>query len=143
MNVDVSLREADNRERLVHAHTCTSAHAGTRVYTLRAPMLNYAACIFSGLFGGSQSLTGNPAVCAHAYAHTQANTPGDSSAEATQNARKFFNFTAGCACKNARRERRISLERGRFQTENRIMMGPQRDSWNFFATGDLVLSGHY
>lgn len=24
-------------------------------------MLNYAACIFSGLFGGSQSLAGNPA----------------------------------------------------------------------------------
>lgn len=23
-------------------------------------MLNYAACIFSGLFGGSQSLAGNP-----------------------------------------------------------------------------------
>jgi len=38
---------------------------------MRAPMLNYAACIFSGLFGGSQSLTGNPAVCTHAYSHTQ------------------------------------------------------------------------
>jgi len=33
-------------------------------------MLNYAACIFSGLFGGSQSLTGNPAVCAHAHTQT-------------------------------------------------------------------------
>lgn len=69
-------RGADNRERFVrvrtHIHTqtyvcCACVRARARTCT---PMLNYAACIFSGLFGGSQSLTGNPAAYAHRNAHT-------------------------------------------------------------------------
>lgn len=53
--------------RRARAQDAADAHA--RVY---APMLNYAACIFSGLFGGSQSLTGNPAACVlvHTHIHT-------------------------------------------------------------------------
>lgn len=39
-------------------HPCTYLSSHTHV---RRGVLNYAACIFSGLFGGSQSLAGNPA----------------------------------------------------------------------------------
>ena len=42
---------------VVHTHT----HARTHARTYVRGVLNYAACIFSGLFGGSQSLAGNPA----------------------------------------------------------------------------------
>jgi len=64
----------------------------------RASVLNYAACIFSGLFGGSQSLTGNPAARVHANTYAGARAR----AEASQGARKFFNFTAGCALERER-----------------------------------------
>ena len=36
-------------------------HARTHARTYVRGVLNYAACIFSGLFGGSHSLAGNPA----------------------------------------------------------------------------------
>lgn len=68
ITVNVSCAYAHiNTRTHTHTHTCVWC-ARVRARTC-ASMLNYAACIFSGLFGGSQSLTGNPAAYAHARTH--------------------------------------------------------------------------
>lgn len=51
-----SVRAACERAKRLRKCACAYLYAHART-----SVLNYAACIFSGLFGGSQSLAGNPA----------------------------------------------------------------------------------
>lgn len=111
-------RRADNRERFVRI----------RVRSTHASMLNYAACIFSGLFGGSQSLTGNPAACAHAHTLCTDAQTGWLVCRGLAERAKIFQFHSRLRPQESHRERRISLEWRRFQTENRIMMLAQRET---------------
>jgi len=102
-------------------------------------VLNYAACIFSGLFGGSQSLTGNPE--ARVHANTYAGARARAELAASQSARKFFNFTAGYALERAARRERGTWTIPNWEwnndgaAEGRGAMILSRDSF--------AVSGHY
>ncbi|KAG7189972.1 hypothetical protein KM043_006132 [Ampulex compressa] len=104
---------------VLSAHERSSVAARTRW-----SVLNYAACIFSGLFGGSQSLTGKPAVRVHRATRLPEVGGTRENFSISQQAAPAKEFARGVAGGRARIERKG--ETGEFGRDAEARWLPQR-----------------
>ena len=103
----------------MHAlRVCVQVRA-TYTHTHVRGVLNYAACIFSGLFGGSQSLAGNPAsLRAHRVTRLQE----------ARKTRENFSISQQAASARDLAERQKERERDGARVRERLPRGRERDT---------------